>query len=446
MTNKKIEKKINKKSNHLLSPMKCPHGLADVDLFSPGAQEHWYEAYDILHKEAPMHRIPGEGFKPGTDAFIVTRHEDIAAIVRDQDRFPLPGSLFVRQIVESGTDPFEQEHVNVMMASMATLRPNPELWRTHRQELTDPWIGPGATRHKDMVTRVANELIDQFIERRSVEWVSEFAKPLPQIVMANVLGWPLEDLPKLKRFGDACVQPFVFGSGHRTQLDRDEVKAQFAVLDEFENFSAELIQQKRAHPEDDMISALTQVRYSPLDRTLTDPEINGIVYAMVIGGLETTQYALAEQVQLLIDHDDIWSSIKSEPSKIRNFTEEAMRLRSPTQGLSTRITSQDEVFQGVTVPKGSFLHLRWAAANIDPNEWDEPNTLKLDRKAGTRHLTFSQGARVCPGATLSRLEQTVAWDVITQRIAKFNYSANNNFLHQPGIMLGTLELNLEFTH
>jgi cytochrome P450 len=195
-----------------------------------------------------------------------------------------------------------------------------------------------------------------------------------------------------------------------------------------------------------MISALTQVHYSPLDRTLTDPEINGIVYAMVIGGLETTQYALAEQVQLLIEHDDIWSSIKSDPSKIRSFTEEAMRLRSPTQGLSTRITSQDEVFQDVTVPKGSFLHLRWAAANIDPKEWDDPKTLKLDRKAGTRHLTFSQGARVCPGATLSRVEQTVAWDVISQRIEKFNYSTNNNFLHQPGIMLGTLELNLEFTH
>jgi cytochrome P450 len=222
-------KKISEKPNHLLSDMKCPQGLADVDLFSPGAQEHWYEAYDILHQEAPIHRIPGEGFKPGTDAFIVTRYEDIAAIVRDQDRFPLPGSLFVKQIAESGLDPFKQEHVNVMSASMATLRPNPELWRSHRQELTDPWIGPGATRHKDMVTRVANELIDQFIERRSVEWVGEFAQPLPQIVMANVLGWPLEDLHKLKQFGDGCVQPFVYGSGHRNQLQRDEIKAQFAV-------------------------------------------------------------------------------------------------------------------------------------------------------------------------------------------------------------------------
>ena len=136
--------------------------------------------------------------------------------------------------------------------------------------------------------------------------------------------------------------------------------------------------------------------------------------------------------------------IKADRSKLRAFTEEGMRLRSPTQGLSTRITSQDEVFQGVKVPKGSYLHLRWAAANIDPEEWDCPMDLKLDRKAGTRHLTFSQGARVCPGASLSRLEQMCAWKAIFERIEKFEYAENNTFQHQPGIMLGTVELNLKF--
>ena len=121
-----------------------------------------------------------------------------------------------------------------------------------------------------------------------------------------------------------------------------------------------------------------------------------------------------------------------------------MRLRSPTQGLSTRITGQDEVFQSVSVPKGSYLHLRWAAANIDPDEWDHPQEIDLNRKAGTRHLTFSQGARVCPGASISRLEQMCAWTAILDRIERFEYADNNTFMHQPGIMLGGLELNLTF--
>ena len=75
----------------------------DVDLFSPGAQEHWYEAYDILHNEDPVHLLEGEGFLPGTDAYVLTKHDDIAAVVRDEVRFPLPGSMFVRQLVEAGS-------------------------------------------------------------------------------------------------------------------------------------------------------------------------------------------------------------------------------------------------------------------------------------------------------------------------------------------------------
>jgi len=433
-----------KTPNHELSEMRCPHRLEEVDLFAPGAQEHWYEAYDILHAEAPVHRLPGEGFAPGTDGFILSKHEDIARVVRDEERFPPAASLLLQQLVDSGEDPFERGDVNTMIASMVTLRPNPELWRAHRQELTDPWVGPGAGRNEPMIRAVAEELVDNWIDRGTVEFVSEFAQPLPQMVMANVLGWPLEDLKLLKYYGDGCVKPFVYGRGHRSQLTEEEIRSQFDVLGEFRDYTARLIAEKRRKPQEDMISFLTEVEYSPLRRRLTDNEINGIVYAMVIGGLETTQYALAEQVQLVIEHEDVWPRLQGDRSLVRAFCEEGMRLRSPTQGLSTRITRDDEVFQGVEVAAGSFLHLRWAAANIDPDEWDDPKALRLDRKAGTRHLVFSQGARVCPGATLSRVEQHIAWNTLLDRVSHFAYGSGNKFLHQPGIMLGTLELNLTF--
>jgi cytochrome P450 len=108
------------------------------------------------------------------------------------------------------------------------------------------------------------------------------------------------------------------------------------------------------------------------------------------------------------------------------------------------VTSQDEVFQGVRVPKGSLLHLRWAAGNVDPDEWERPYELDVERKAVTRHLAFSQGPRVCPGAGLSRVEQVVAWNRLLDRIESIDYAPGNTFMHQPGIMLGTLELRLTF--
>ena len=432
---------MNKKPNHKLSEMACPHQLADVDLFAQGAQEHWYEAYDILHNEAPVHRIPGEGFMPGTDAFILTRYEDISRVVKDEQRYPPALSLMIRQLSES---PQAAVNMNTMIQSMVSLRPNPELWRSHRQELTDPWVGPGASRHKSMIVDVAHSLIDQWVDEEKVDFVSQFAQPLPQMVMAKVLGWPIEDLKLLKYFGDGTVKAFVYGSGHRCILPTEEVRSQLEVLQEFQAYTNALIAARRSAPEEDMITFLTTVEYSPLNRKLTDAEINGIVYAMVIGGLETTQYALAEQVQLVIEKHAVWQALKADKRKVRAFTEEGMRLRAPTQGLSTRTTSQEEVFQGVAVPKGSFLHMRWAAANIDPLEWDDPTELKLDRKAGTRHLTFSQGARVCPGASLSRLEQVEAWNALIDRIDHFEYAQDNTFTHQPGIMLGITKLNLAF--
>lgn len=121
-----------------------------------------------------------------------------------------------------------------------------------------------------------------------------------------------------------------------------------------------------------------------------------------------------------------------------------MRVRAPTQGLSTRVTTRNEVFQGVDVPEGSLLHLRFGAGNVDPEEYACPHQIQLDRKRMGAHLTFSQGPRTCPGAGISRLEQTIAWSRLVDRIESLSYAPGNQLLHQPGIMLGTLELHLEF--
>jgi cytochrome P450 len=418
-------------------------GLEDVDLFAPGAQEHWYDAYPILHSESPVHKLTGEGLTKDADAFILSKHEDINTVVRDPDRFPPIMSNAIREMAESGINVEEVPNLNAMQASMVTLRPNMDLWRTHKQELTDPWVGPGASRHEAMITKHVDDLIDSWIDKEEIDFIKEFARPVPQRVMASVLGFPLEDIPQLGLWGEAQVKAFVYGRGHQNKLSEDEIREQFVLLDGFKEYVQEKVKEKRENPQDDMITFLTEVTYSPLGRKLTDLEVNGIVYAMIIGGLETTQYAIEEQAQLICEHEGLFERLKNNRGLVRQFTEEGMRMRSPTQGLSTRQTSQDEVFQGVTVPKGSVLHLRWAAANVDPDEFECPFELRLDRKAVTRHLTFSAGPRVCPGAGISRIEQQVAWSRLLDRLDGIEYGSDNKFLHQPGIMLGTLELNLK---
>jgi cytochrome P450 len=427
----------------------APRTLAEVDLFAPGAQEHWYDAYAILHEQAPVQRLAGEGLTPGSDAFVLTKYEDIARVVKDWERFPPTLSLLVAQIQASGEMPSGIPDIDAMVASIVSLRPTPELWRAHRKELTDPWVGPGCTRHAGMIARHVETLIAGMLEKaragEPVDFVADFARPLPQRTMADVLGFPQEDIPRLEQWGNAQVMSYVIGRTHKNILTPEQSAEKFRLLAGMKDYVAEQTREKRANPRDDMVSFLTQVEYQALGRRLTDDEINGVVYAMVIGGLETTQYAIAEQAQLLCEQPGLFGEIRQDRAAIRTFIEEGMRLRSPTQGLSTRICARDEVFQGVHVPAGSMLHLRWAAANIDGEEFEDPLELKLTRKAATRHLAFSQGARSCPGSNLSRLEQAIAWDRLADAFADLAYAPGNDFRHQGGIMLGIYRLMLNLT-
>lgn len=433
--------------NHDLGPMTCPVDLAAVDLFGPGAQEHWYEMYEILHREAPVLRIPDGGLRPGTDAYVLTKHADIAMVVKDPERFTVMGQRRLTDWANEGMTAERTYEVsrNLMTASMVSLRPTQELYIKHRKELTDPWVGTGAHRHRETITRLANDLVDEWIDDGEVEFISRFARPLPQRVFATILGFPLDDIPQLAEWGDAIVTPFVHGTGLKHELTPEQTAEMLARLEGFQDYIYEHVRRKRRDPQDDMVSFLCDVHYEALDRKLTDLEIAGIVHAMIIGALETTQYALEEQAQLLCEIPGLFDLLRADRSKVRAFTEEALRLRSPTHGLSTRMTSQDEVFQGVDVPAGSLLHLRYAAGNVDPEEFECPYDLDLERDGLTRHLAFSAGPRVCPGANLSRIEQQIAWGVLLDRLESVEYGEGNDWLHQPGIMLGTLKLNLRFS-
>ena len=433
--------------NHELSPMECPIDLDTVDLFGEGAQEHWYEAYEILHRDAPVLRIADGGLKPGTDAFVLTKHGDVSLVVKDPERFPPLSQVRVGGYAAQGLSAEETyaTYRSLMQASMVSLRPTQELYIRHRKELTDPWVGTGALRHREMITKHANDLLDEWIDDGEVEFITRFARPLPQRVMATVLGFPMKDIAQLAEWGTAVVTPFVHGTGLKHELTREQTTEMLARLDGFQDYIYEHVRAKRLDPHDDMVSFLCAVHYEALDRKLTDLEIAGIVHAMILGGLETTQYALEEQAQLLCEHPGVFEQLRHDRAKVRSFTEEGMRMRSPTHGLSTRATSRDEVFQGVEVPAGSLLHLRFGAANVDEEEFACPFDLDLDREGLTRHVTFSTGPRVCPGANLSRVEQQIAWGVLLDRLESLNYGDANNWLHQPGIMLGTLKLNLKFT-
>ena len=206
------------------------------------------------------------------------------------------------------------------------------------------------------------------------------------------------------------------------------------------------MEEKRRNPKDDMISYLTQLEYGDQKRLLTDGEVVSVAYGMHIGGNETTQYALTAEAMLLAQRPDLFAELRADRSKVRFFVEETLRLYAPTQGGSGRRPIRDIEVQGMKIPKGSVIHLRYSAGNRDEDQYPNAEQIDLMRPSPGRHVTFGQGLRSCPGAGLSRLEQNIAVDVLLDRLDDLRVApGKNDFKHQPGIMLGLYDLHLEFT-
>ena len=317
---------IESMSKHDLAMMEaeaqCPFSVEDVDLFAPGGQEYWFDAYRILHRDAPVLRIPGGGDTPDKDGFILTKYEDVARIVRDTETFPLrysdesPGQEVERNIIRG-------EGFGESLDAGMSLRPTMEQHRWHREQLTNPWVGAvGADRNREMITDFVNELIDRWIDRGEVEYVTEFAAPLPQMVITTILGFPLEDMPTLRKWEEAQVRRFVFGSTHRNLLPAEDEAENARALVAFHEYIQKQVVEKRRNPKNDMISYLTQVEYGDEKRPLTDAEVGSVAYGMHIGGNETTQYALTAEAMVLAQQPELAEELRADRSKVRFFVEE----------------------------------------------------------------------------------------------------------------------------
>ena len=405
--------------------------IDEVDLFSPETQENWYPSYHAILDQAPVYPIPGQNM------FLVSKFEDIAWIVRNPDRFPHAAGSSHNLLM---SDEAKAYHVENGYPRSQPLSTNPPEHRRYR-ELVDPFFSPaGATRQREMITETIEELVDEVVARRRVEFVEDFAVPLPVRVITRMLGFPLEDIPQLRVWSNAWVMVFKMSLTHEEQM----YAAERGV--EFQKYIEGFIDERRANPGEDVLSHLAARALYAGERPLSNTEIVGIISHLYIGGNETTTFALTSALWLLAQQPGLWQRLKEDRSRVRFFVEETLRLESPTQGLF-RVTVQDEELRGVKIPAGSVLHLRFAAANRDADEFSCPDDLDLERPNAAKHVAFSQGEHMCPGAGLSRLEQNITWETMLDRVDRFDLVPGaNDFTHLPGFVLrGLKELHVTLT-
>jgi cytochrome P450 len=409
----------------------CPFKAAEqIDFMDPVVQENWFAAYDIIREESPAYFMPQLGM------YVLTRYEDIEYVLRRPAEFTAAADVQETEPLIKYPEAralYEQKGWE-RYAPLSENLPK----HAHYRGLVDPALTAAAIREREPFVRgVINELIDGWIDDGEIEFIDRFAEPLPMLVIAELLGFPRMDLPQLKEWSFAWVWPFSRG------LTLEEEMWAVEKHIELQHYIFEAMQRKRKNPQNDIITRLTRIEIDDVDtgskRPLTDTEIIGITDHLLIGGNETTAFAISNGLWLLFRNPDVYRQNEADHSKIKGFVEETLRIESPTQGLYRFVTRDCEI-GGVPVPKGAVLSIRYGAGNRDPRRFPVPDTPDVERKNAGRHLAFGIGEHVCPGATLSRLEQTWAWEILLTRLRNLRPApGKNDYRHRGGMWVRALE-------
>ena len=408
----------------------CIRSPQDINFMDPEVQKDWFSAYEVLHRDAPVYYMPELGM------YVITKWEDIRDIVRQPELFTVGSDV-------QQTEPlikFAQARALYEQKGWPRYTPLGENVPKHRnyRDLVDPYLTPVAVaRREPFIRALINELIDGWIDQGEVEFLKAFAEPLPMMVIADFLGFPRMDLPSLKRWSAAWVAPFARG------LTLEEEMKAVSEHIELQHYIFDQMKDKRKNPKDDLLTKLVQAEFFDVElgekRALRDNEIIGVTDHLLIGGNETTAFALSNGLWLLFRHPEVYTRIDADHGKIKRFVEEVLRVESPTQGLY-RFVTQDVEIRGVKIPKGSTLSMRYGAANRDAAQYPCPHIVDLDRSNAGSHMAFSQGEHHCPGASLSRFEQYCAWDILLARLKNIRPAEEkNDYDHLPGIWLRALK-------
>ena len=393
--------------------------ISHINLYSPTTQEDWYPTYRILRDEAPVYRVPN------TNMFVVTRYDDVLHVLRHQEIFRTGGAA-------SRSPEARAVYAAKGWERAAPLGSNPPEHRWYRDVVDGYFDSNGAAHWQPFIEATISDLILAMKESGGpVDFVESFALPLPVRVITRILGFPADDIERLKAWSSAWVLPF---SGPLSSEQEVWVAGQVV---EFQNYINEWIERKRSNPQDDVISGLVHATYND-ERPLTNHEIITIVDHLYIGGNETTTFALTSALWLMLREPRVYAALRDNRELVEHFLEESMRLESPTQGLF-RVAADDTELNGVAIPRGSTIHIRYGAANRDERVFPNPDVVDLDRKNVRRHMAFSLGEHHCPGSGLSRLEQRLALHAILDHLPDLELTDDNDFTHMPGFVLRALK-------
>ena len=263
------------------------------------------------------------------------------------------------------------------------------------------------------IAQISSALLDGVMDRGEMDVATDFAGPLPTMVIAEMLGIPPDDRDRYDRWSRVIID--MAQTVVHTPAANAALEAFISATTEMDRYLRDVLARRRAEPRDDL---LTRLALAEVDgERLTSDEILGFFQLLLVAGQETTTNLIGNAVLTFTEHPTELAKLRATPALLPAAIEEVLRYRSPLQWIYRKV-ARDVELHGQTVPKGRLILAMIGSANRDPARFAAPNVFNMDREPN-EHIAFGVGRHFCLGAPLARLEARVALGDFLSRFGSF---------------------------
>ncbi|WP_419853695.1 cytochrome P450 [Candidatus Poriferisodalis sp.] len=396
----------------------------DYDIFDAGYVRDPAPVWDELRERCPVAHTERWG-----GSFLPTRYQDVQALAKMVPELssadPLVTTPPPEIIEELMLDPvFERYGANA-----APISEDPPVHGWTRRLLLPHFTQKAVQAHRQYTLDLANRLIDDFIDAGTADAAGQYAQQIPPRVIAHLMD-----------VDESRVDDFTYWVQCILELGLADVQLRLKYRRVIRDYFQEVVEEKLANPDDGFVSALlagTDDNGEPVDPM----RVVGMLNLQLIAGIDTTWSSIGSALWHFGTHPADRERMVAEPELWPTAIEELLRFYSPvTMG---RRAAQDVSYGGVTIPHGSKVLMNFPAANRDPEIFDRPDEVILDRPHN-RHIAFGAGIHRCAGSNLARLEMDIALRTWFKRIPDFEVSEPDEVTWAGGQVRGPRHLPIRF--
>jgi cytochrome P450 len=410
--------------------------------FASSCRDDPYPTYRLLRDEDPVHRSQEHG------VWCISRYDDVLAVLKDTGRF---SSEAMFTVLMSGGK-IEPPRMNLKLLRFVfryawRLRLNALKIASSRNLIaSDPPVhGPlrnlvnrGFTPRvirglEPRIREIVSRCLEKLDRDEDFDVVQDLAIPLPVTLISEMIGIEPERSDEFKRWSDDLIEGTTGGGADPFE----DPKLTTSVI-ELHSYLKGIIRQRRREPRDDLISAV--LAKEPGGSALTELEVLNFLQLLILAGNETTTNLIGNAVHALLENSDQLARVAEDASLLPGMIEEALRYDSPIQQVFRTVTVDTEV-AGTRVAAGDTLVLMLGSANRDERRFPDPDRFDVTRDA-SGHLGFGFGAHFCLGASLARLEATVALEGLVPELPGMKRAGGRRELIDSFLVRGTAHLPL----